>query len=101
VRLEGGCGRLGPWRGTAGQGSTDRGCNWAVAKPSTKVLNAKKIHKFVFSVVVRIVYLRQEVHSSKLDLLKKIVFSVFSYITLFFRKFLIINCDDLYFFSHV
>jgi hypothetical protein len=77
VRLEGGCGRLGPWRGTAGRGSTDRGCNWAVAKPSTEVLNAKKLHKFVCSVVVRIVYLRQEVHSSKLDLLKKKCFLCF------------------------
>jgi hypothetical protein len=30
------------WRGTAGRGSADRGCNWPMAKPSTKVLNAKK-----------------------------------------------------------
>jgi hypothetical protein len=41
-RLKGGRGRLGPWRGTTGQGSTDCGCNWLVGKPSIKMLNAKK-----------------------------------------------------------
>jgi hypothetical protein len=56
-----------------------------VAKPSTKVLHAKENHKFVCSVVIRVVELRQEVYCSKLD----------------FFKFLVIDRYDLYFFSHV
>jgi hypothetical protein len=71
LRGVGGCGRLGLWRGrcvawevaagrgrgvggwraaAAGQGwgSADRGRSWPVTKPSTKVMNAKKKHKFVY-----------------------------------------------------
>jgi hypothetical protein len=40
-----------PLRGTADQGSGDRDRSWTVAKPSTKVLNAKENHKFLCSVV--------------------------------------------------
>jgi hypothetical protein len=41
-------------RGTTGRGSADRGCNWPVAKPSTKMLNAMDKHKMLCSVVVKV-----------------------------------------------
>jgi hypothetical protein len=59
-----GHGAGGWWAAAAGRGSADCGCNWPVAKASTKLLNAKKKHKFFYSVVVRIVYTRQEVHEA-------------------------------------
>jgi hypothetical protein len=71
------------------------------SKTKYRSVECKEKHKFVCSIVVKIVYLRQEMHGSKLDLLKKFVLSVFSYITLFFRSILIIDRDDLYFFTHV
>jgi hypothetical protein len=36
-----------PWRSTTSRSSADRDRRWPVAKPSTKVLNAKEKHKFV------------------------------------------------------
>jgi hypothetical protein len=72
----GGYGRLGPWCGhcmvwevaagrgrgvggwraaAANWGSADHNRSWLVAKSSTKVLNAKEKHKYVCSVVVRVV----------------------------------------------
>jgi hypothetical protein len=41
------------------------------------------------------------VHGLNLDLLMFFVFYVVSYITLFFLSILIIDLDDLYFFSYV
>jgi hypothetical protein len=58
-----GHGAGGWWAAAAGRGSADCGCNWSVAKASTKLLNAKKKHIF-FSVAIRIVYSRQEVHEA-------------------------------------
>jgi hypothetical protein len=58
LRGVGGCGRPGPWLGCCVARPTrapDHGRSWPVAKPSTKVLNAKEKHKFVCSVVVRVV----------------------------------------------
>jgi hypothetical protein len=47
-----GRGRAATWHGRPGP---DCGSSWPVAKPSTKVLNAKEKHKFVCSLVVRVV----------------------------------------------
>jgi hypothetical protein len=89
------CSRLGRWHGQArpygatGRGSTEHGCSWSVENQSIEMLNGKEKHKlFVCSVVVRVVYLREEVQGSNLDLFNFFLFSLFfPYITLFFPKF--------------
>jgi hypothetical protein len=79
---------MGGWRAAAagqGRGLADRGRSSPVTKPSTKVFNARKKHKFVY----------------KTWTLQFFLFSLFSYTTLYFHNFLIIDRDDLYFFSHI
>jgi hypothetical protein len=79
----------GQWRGVARSVGAGRPrLQLARGKTKYKSVECKEKHKFVCSVAVRIVYLRQEVHGSMLHLFKFFfVFSIFSYITLFFPKF--------------